>query len=105
MKTHEFRCYPERFAAVLSGANRALIRSGHHRVEVGDSVVLAECSRDGIDTGRKLRCRITYIRHVPVAVETLGSGAYIARRPVPLDGTFFVSDQAVMSIADVEVTR
>jgi hypothetical protein len=78
MTTHELKCWPEPFAAVLSGAKRAEVRKADRPYAVGDVLRLrewdnelaADALADGCTpeeaaefayTGRECRRRITHI--------------------------------------------
>ena len=70
-RTHEIKCWPEPFAAVLAGTKRYEIRKDDRGYAVGDEMVLKEWEPHsdvrndegtyGYNTGRTLTVRVTYL--------------------------------------------
>ena len=71
MTVHELKCWPDPFRAVRLRKKRHEWRRSDRGFRVGDEILLREFdpSRQhpgsGIFTGRKLRCRVTYISSGP----------------------------------------
>jgi len=79
--THELKCWPEFFQAMLSGSKTFEARRNDRNFKVGDNLVLKERtpadsihSNEGEYSGREITALVTYILHGSEANRKTGIG-------------------------------
>lgn len=61
LRTHELKCWPEYFQAVLDGRKTFEIRRDDRGFGAGDLLLLRECSVEGHYSGRSLTRTVSYV--------------------------------------------
>ncbi len=83
-KTHNLKCWPKYFEAVMSGAKTFELRLDDRGFEVGDKIQLQEWDPNlKAYTGGEVELSITYVMRLREYLDVKGMGWQLARRLMP----------------------